>query len=444
MTSSRTLLDEVPVEATHSCLNLFEPSQLLVNYARGYDAEIFTHTSPDEPAIEFEISGAKNQMNGSVIDPKSITLQLKVECKRRVPPQPTDDASAKVTMCFVNNILHSLFSNVELFLQGVQVSSANNLYPHKAQIETETSHPPDCKNGILVIQGYEYEEDPADFGEGIAFQNRRTLLANQKGVLHLLGSPAIDFLGTDKFILPDVEMRIKFTRSSNAFVTLVVGDKDVAFDFKIVQASLHVHKLELNTPTFLSLEKALLKKPAKYPYTEAIVKSFVVPTGYTQFRKEDIFQREPISRLLFGMNNEADFTGNEKTNPFHYQKFNLHKFTFEREGARVGGTPVTVSQTDNFSYRTTQFALGLEHCGNGIPPEEFKHHYINVIRLTADIRTNDDTLRPELTGGRLTAFLEFSKPLVAPIRVFFYGERKSSIFINSSREVLKNSKFYYG
>ena len=442
MTASRTMMDEVPLEATHSCLEFFDPAQILVNYSRGYDEEIFTQTSPDGPNIEFYCSGARGQMSGSVIDPRNINLQLTLECVTNKPSTSSEDEESE--MCFVNNILHSLFSNCELFLQGVQVSTANNLYPHKALIETETSHPPECKNGLLVCQGYEYEVDPSAIETGDTFKKRRTALKTNGGVVQLYGRLAIDFLGTDKFLLPDVEMRLRLTRAPNEFVSLLADSAANAFKVKIKHASLHVHKLELKADTFLSLEKALVRRPARYPYTEVITKSFVVPTGSTQFRKDDIFNREPMSRLLFAMNNEADFTGSSTTNPFHYQKFGLHRITLEREGAVVGGTPLTVSTTDVRSYSNTISALGVEHFGNGITLDDFQDHYIHVFRLTADIRTNDDTLRPELTGGRLSAVLEFSKPLDNPIRVFFYGERKSNIFISTSREVLKNSKFYYG
>ena len=173
MTASRTMIDEVPLEATHSCLEFFDPAQILVNYSRGYDEKVFTQIPPDSPYLEFVFSGAKGQTSGSVIDPRNILLELSFKLKKRT------GASTTAKVCYVNNIMHSLFSNCELFLNGVQVSSANNLYPHKALIETETSHPPSCKSA-LECQGYEFEEDPEDIDEGIAFKKRRTKIASNE------------------------------------------------------------------------------------------------------------------------------------------------------------------------------------------------------------------------------------------------------------------------
>lgn len=437
MTASQSMIDEIPVEGTHSCLQFFDPAQLLVNYSRGYDEEVFTSTSPDGPILEFELSGAKSQMSGSVIDPRSLELQLTIEMIDTNSTENTTDKSA-----YVNNIMHSLFSNCELFLNGVQVSNANNLYPHKVQVETEVSHPTSCKEGILVCQGYQYESDPSDITDGESFKKRRKT-ANS-GLIHLYGRLAIDFLSTPLYILPDVEMRIRLTRASSAFVTLATdATAGSTHTIKIKQASLHVHKLELKTETFQSIERGLSKRPARYPFNEVILKSFVVSTGSTQFHKDDLFNREPISRILFAMNDEASFTGKSTSNPFHYQKFNLQRISFEREGASVGGTPLLVTN-DTRSYHNTLKSLGVEHFGNGITPDEFENHYIHVFLVTADSRPSDNTLRPELTGGRLGVNLDFKTPLTAPIRIFFYGERQSNVYISGKREVLKNSKFYYG
>ena len=69
--------------------------------------------------------------------------------------------------------------------------------------------------------------------------------------------------GIDKYILPGVEIRIKLTRSISQFVLLHnnVSSKSVGnYSLQIVSASLSVHMLELRSESFLSIEKALLKK----------------------------------------------------------------------------------------------------------------------------------------------------------------------------------------
>ena len=47
----------------------------------------------------------------------------------------------------VNNLMHILFQNVEVSLNGTPVSSENNLYPYKALVEAELSHNASGKEG---------------------------------------------------------------------------------------------------------------------------------------------------------------------------------------------------------------------------------------------------------------------------------------------------------
>ena len=110
--------------------------------------------------------------------------------------------------------------------------------------------------------------------------------------------------GIDKYILPGVEIRIKLTRSINQFVLLHnnVSSKSVGNYFlQIVSASLSVHMLELRSGSFLSIEKALLKKAAQYDYKDVIAKTFLISEGTGIYYKDDVFDRAPISRLVFAM-----------------------------------------------------------------------------------------------------------------------------------------------
>ena len=80
---------------------------------------------------------------------------------------------------FVNNTLHSFFSDCNITANGIKISSANGNYAHKAFIETEFSHNKEAKDTWLRFQGYSYESDPAS--------SRRQLLptVNKKPDLQL-------------------------------------------------------------------------------------------------------------------------------------------------------------------------------------------------------------------------------------------------------------------
>ena len=89
-------------------------------------------------------------------------------------------------------------------------------------------------------------------------------------------------------------------------------------------------------------------------------------------------------------------------------------------------------------------ALGHSVGGNEITLENFANHFALVFNLTANSNLRDSTIRPKLTGARLGIEFKFKIPTKQPIRVILMAERRSVVFVNCNREVIKNSAIYNG
>ena len=61
-------------------------------------------------------------------------------------------------LIYVNNVLHFLFSNCEVYFNNTMVYIANGLYPHKAQISNEFNSSAVSNKGRLACHGYSFEE----------------------------------------------------------------------------------------------------------------------------------------------------------------------------------------------------------------------------------------------------------------------------------------------
>ena len=77
----------------------------------------------------------------------------------------TDDSDqeeevARVT--YVNNIMHSIFSNVEVYITIQQIYNSNGLYAHKSYISNNFKGAITEYKGVLHCEGYDYEQDPED------------------------------------------------------------------------------------------------------------------------------------------------------------------------------------------------------------------------------------------------------------------------------------------
>ena len=67
-----------------------------------------------------------------------------------------DDA----TVTPVNLFPHSLFRQIEVQLNGVQVNDASNTYAYRAYLETLLSYGSEAKNSHLTIQGWFDDKTP--------------------------------------------------------------------------------------------------------------------------------------------------------------------------------------------------------------------------------------------------------------------------------------------
>ena len=422
------------VEASHSGTHIFDPNLVLADIAGGYE-EIVTAQTPDANQVEFRFEGPLNEASATVVDTQNIYLEL----EGSLSAAPT---AGKVPTT-VNQLMHSLWSNVEVLMQGTQVSTANGLYAHKAMVETDLSHPSQCKEGLLGCIGYEFEENPNEVTSA-AFTNRTDKLTDGAKI-HLFGALSIDVFGTEKFLLPGVETTVKLTRCGKEFIMIETGDVDKGLTFKIDKARLHVRMLTLKQDRWLAIASSMRKGlQARYNYSENLLKSYSISKGSVEATFDDIFNRQPVSKLYIAMNLERNFMGEVGSNPFCYRKFGLSKVTIKRESQAIAGTPLSLQASNVRAYHNTLKTLNVAHFGNGITLHNFDHHFILGFTLTADARVNDSTIRPELTGGRVSVSLEFSTPLGDNTRVFVYAERQSTIFINNEKKVTKNQQLMYG
>ena len=160
------LPNNLPFEASHSSLDLFERSPLLINFEASFEQNVGPLYAPNGPTLEFEVTGDRTNF----IDLQNIYLEVKCRILQANGNDLRYDAAAAANSdlpCFVNNSLHSLFADCNVTAEGVQISSSNGNYAHKAFLETEFSHNQEAKNTWLNCQVYWYEKTPNNFTDEV-------------------------------------------------------------------------------------------------------------------------------------------------------------------------------------------------------------------------------------------------------------------------------------
>ena len=146
------------------------------------EQENYPTTSLDENCVEFEFQTDRNYY----VDSRQSFLALKLKFvkgrgydtseskgKRKEHKDEsvvftetgTDDEEEKevARVTYVNNIMHSIFSNVEVYINNQQIYNSNGLYAHKSYISNNFKAAISEYKGVLHCEGYDYGRDPEDF-----------------------------------------------------------------------------------------------------------------------------------------------------------------------------------------------------------------------------------------------------------------------------------------
>lgn len=410
---------------THSSLDLFEGPPVLINFKGGRYEELQPLTGVDGPTLEFAIKTDRDVF----IDLRNTELHLEVKITK-ANGDPIVAADNQVT--FVNNALHSLFSNCDVSLNGELINSSNSLHAHKALLSTEWSHSVNCRSSFLACHGYTYEENPSTINQ--AYYNARFPdVNNPDKTLTLYGRLASEFFNVPNALIPKVELRLKLVKNSTNFC--LINSKEEDYGIKFVKASLNIRRLFVADETYSAIERRLLKTPARYTFPEWEAKTFIMPANQNQIIKENIFSGKPIRTLAIAMNTNAQFTGTIDTNPFHFRKFNLQKVVISRDGETI----VNLNTTNSGKlFYTTLKGLHFVHDSPGIRLSHYLNHYLMCFDLTSTLEANQEIHFPELTGGMLRLELYFSQANTEAIEVLILGETLPTVYIKSTGEVWKD------
>ena len=269
-------------------MDVFEKVSVLEQIQWSNEHQTLPTNSLNEASLDFQLETDRNIF----IDLQEIYLLLKIRMKNGLQMMGADDEAA-----FVNNILHSLFSNCEVYFNNEQVYSSNGLYAQKALISTEFSVTKGVKESISYCHGYEYEPEPGDF-QSAPIAGR--FLDASSTIQTYYGKLAVDLFTCDKLLIPNTNVRIRLNRSRPNFYTL--GKVEDNIHAEIVEASLFSRQVAVEEKCLRNIHQGLLREPARYNFSEVLGKTFIIPNGQNQYIQENIFNNAPIRRLALAMN----------------------------------------------------------------------------------------------------------------------------------------------
>ena len=148
---------------------------------------------------------------------------MKKEHKEEAKAEEEETAEEEAPVSFithVNNILHSIFSNVEVYINNQQIYNSNGLYAHKSYISNNFKGAIPEYKGVFHCEGYDYE----DFLDEIMevplsepfFTKRMKTLSRPDGFM-LYGILGVDFFSTSELLYSNMKIRLRLIRARPNF-----------------------------------------------------------------------------------------------------------------------------------------------------------------------------------------------------------------------------------
>ena len=416
-----------------------------------HEHEIYPTTSLVENCIEFEFQTDRNYyvdlrqtylafklklVKGrgyETYKTKEVRKEHKEETKAEEEETVEEEPLSLVT--HENNILHSKFSNVEVYISNQQIYYSNGLYAHKSYISNNLKGAIFEYKRVLHCEGSDYEEFPDEIMEAPLsepFLTRRMKLLSRPDGFMLYGKLGVNFFSTSELLDPNMKIRLQLIRARPNFY-MISDNPNVSLG--IVDCSIYTRRIALKSDYHKKRMHMLAYTPVVLSYLETIAKFFIIPARQNQFIQENIFNNAPIRRIAIAMNTNSAFTGSYTENPFRYQQFELRQIRILR-----GSQPIVdFDATDKCRlYVTTMKAMNFQDDIPSIPIDNLKDHYVLVFDLTSIQDATENCHYPKLVGEPLRLELNFTFTLEHVTELIVLGERMSSVAVDKFGVVGKN------
>jgi hypothetical protein len=433
-------IHEGSCECTKSELDLFSvpPTQTSIDSGTFVEYRPIS-TITDGAPIEFDISSSGDDY----IDFANSFIHVKVKIQNANGTDLTDGE----TVGPVNNLLHSLFSQVDISLNGTLITNSTNTYPYRAYIEDLLSYGSSAKKSQLTAALFYKDEagkmdkenpsaaDVADQNSGLV---KRATFTTKSREVDMVGRIHGDLFFQQRYMLNEVTTRLKLTRSKDSFCLMASGTTQ--YKLKITRAAMMIRKVKVSPSVYLAHAKTLEDGMAKYPIRRVVCKSFTIPTGYLDVSQEKLFSGQLPTRLIVGCVDNRAFNGDLSRNPFNFQHFSLSEISVYLDGQQNGIKPMALDYKNGLyvtSFMDLFRSTGKlnQDEGNDIDRLDFAKGYaLYAFDLTPDLTENESFNLAR--QGTVRVDLKFATALENTVSVVVFAEFENIIEIDRNRNVV--------
>ena len=206
--------------------------------------------------------------------------------------ETSDDEEEDVArVTHVNNLMNSIFSNVEVYINNQQIYNSNGLHAHKSYFSNHFNAAISEYKGVLHCEGFDHEHDPEDITNPLAdpFFTRRMKLLSRPFMLYR--KLEIDFFSTCELLYAIMKIRLRLIRARPNFY-MISDNPNVSLG--IVDCSLYTRRIALKDDYQKKRMNMLAYTPVEFNYLETLAKTFIVAA-----RQINLFRKTFSTMLRF-------------------------------------------------------------------------------------------------------------------------------------------------
>ena len=346
-----------------------------------------------------------------------------------VAPAAATSSSAAVAgtdVAFVNFVLHSMFQDITVYLNGEKVCGGDQVYPYKCMMSTLLAYSDAGLKQQFTAAGF--IKDTAGQMDGVDEKSLGYVERKKwnSGRLYM-GKLLPELFQQPRYLLNNIDVKIRFHRAPAEFA-LRCGTANAKPKFLINEAKLYVRKLRVSEGPIIAHERALAHgRVALYSYIQRLITPFAITAGSSRFVQENLYRGLMPKLLVVGMVSSDAFVGSYAKNPFNFQHFNANLVSLKKDGESVpfqALEPCFVATDDkkipvNYlrEYMNIVYSLNIQGRDDQLAfsYEEYPNGYcFFLFNLSPDLTNNRSTVQmEEISNIRLE--VKFAKPLAEAV-----------------------------
>ena len=349
------------------------PTQQSLERGRWIDYAPLSSVQNPDSAITFLIAGTDEYIDLS----KTILTVTGNIMKKDGTTKLTGGGQTNVAP--VNNFLHSLFKQVDVYLNGKQVTPAMGTYAYRSYIETLLNYDVSAKKSqfssalyykdtatkmdeagslpstktITYVEADTHNGTPATAktfslpvpGTGNqGFAERHKFITN--GIQFVLSGPIFsDIFMNDRLLLNMMDLKVVLNRSTDSFSLMDKNASDALIEPRVhlTDVVLKIRKVKVDQPVSDGVERMLKQTPALYPILRVECKILTIPENLPNTRHDNIFSGIIPKSFVFGLVDVDAANGVYGKNPYNFQHFNVTHVSLTANGQEIPFKQLTLT-----------------------------------------------------------------------------------------------------